>query len=115
MEEWILTADDTDAENLPSNLDAEKPFAQEFSMTDNVLSIRLRGRLDTITAPKLLEKYEEQSGFTEIHVDATELSYISYAGLRTFKIMQESLKDARLFKISNANDEVKKILAENGC
>ena len=114
IEEWLITADDTAAENLPSNLDAEKPFAQEFSLSDNVLSINLRGRLDTITAPKLLEKYEEQSGFTEIHIDATELSYISYAGLRTFKIMQESLKDADLFKIRNANDEVRKILSENG-
>ena len=109
IEEWILTADDSDA--IAKNT-ADIPFAQEFSLNGNVLSIRISGRLDTITAPKLLEKYEElQSNFTEIHIDATELDYISYAGLRVLKFIRETLKDENLFKIKNANDEVTKILS----
>ena len=112
MEAWILTVDEADS---TEKIDSDISFAQEFSLNDNVLSIRISGRLDTITAPKLLKEYEEfQNKFTEIHLDATELEYISYAGLRVFKIMCESLKNENLFKIINANDEVGKILKENG-
>lgn len=107
FEGWILTADETDDKQ-----EKEIPFAQNFSVKDNVLSISISGRLDSITAPELLQKYEEQRAkniFDEIHVDAANLKYISYAGLRALKIMQESCN----FKISNMNDEVKKILEEN--
>ena len=111
IEEWILTADDTDSTDKQT---ADTPFAQEFSLKDKVLSIRISGRLDTITAPKLLQEYEEQratSDFTEIHIDATALEYISYAGLRVFKIIRETLADENLFTVTNANDEVTKILS----
>ena len=107
FEGWILTADETDDKQ-----ENEIPFAQNFSVKNNVLSISISGRLDSITAPELLQKYEEQRAkniFDEIHVDAANLKYISYAGLRALKIMQESCN----FKISNMNDEVKKIFEEN--
>ena len=109
IEEWELTVDET---NSIKNFDADISFAQKFSLNDNVLSIRIRGRLDTITAPKLLQEYEVQRAktFTEIHIDATELEYISYAGLRVLEFIRETLKDKNLFKINNANDEVTKIL-----
>ena len=108
FEDWALTAKlDASTENRQVDI----PFTQEISLNDNVLSIRISGRLDTITAPKLLEKYQEQqSDFTEIHVDAAKLEFISFAGLRVFKFMS----DDNLFKIFNANGEVKKILKENG-
>lgn len=114
IEGWVLTADSTDS---TANKNSDVPFAQEFSLKDKVLSIRISGRLDTITAPELLQKYEEQRStnkFTEIHIDAKKLDYISYAGLRVFKIMCESLEDVNLFKIINADGEVKNILLENG-
>lgn len=110
MEEWILTAEETKS---AEKQELEFPFSQDLSLKDNVLSIRICGRLDTITAPELLQKYEKQQAkytFTEIEIDATELSYVSYAGLRVLRIMCESLKDSSRFKISNVNDEVKKIL-----
>ncbi|MBQ7197723.1 MAG: anti-sigma factor antagonist [Selenomonadaceae bacterium] len=113
MEIWKLTADDTDL----SENEIDLPFTQNLSVKDNILSIRISGRLDTITAPKLLQQYEEyqaENKFAEIHIDAAELSYISYAGLRVFKIMRESLDDENLFKIVNANDEVGEILKEDG-
>ena len=59
-----------------------------------------------------MQKFEEQAkNFTEIKIDATEIKYISYAGLRVLKIMRESLQDKNLFTVLNANDEVKKILS----
>ena len=93
------------------------PFAQEFSLVGDILSLHISGRLDTLTATELLKSYEEQRAkniFTEINIDATNLEFISFAGLRAFKIIRESLKDGGLFKITNANDEVHKILDENG-
>ena len=109
IEFWQLTAKATDS--TEKNFDI--PFAQNFSVKDNILFVKISGRLDTITAPKLLQQYEEyqaENNFTEIHIDAAELEYISYAGLRVLKIMRDSLQDENLFKIENANDEVKKIL-----
>lgn len=112
IEEWVLTVHSADFTEKKIDV----PFTQNLSVKDNILSIRISGRLDTITAPKLLQEYEVQraKNFTEIHIDAAELSYISFAGLRAFKIMRESLDDENLFKIINANDEVGKILKENG-
>lgn len=113
IEEWILTADGTNS----TEQSIEIPYTQKFSVSDNVISIHISGRLDTITAPKLLQEYEEyqaENNFSEIHIDAAELSYISFAGLRAFNIMRDSLKDETLFKIENANDDVEKILKENG-
>ena len=114
VEGWILTADNTESDE---KFESDIPFTQAFEVKSNVLSIRIGGRLDTITAPKLWQKYEEykaENNFAEIHIDAAKLSYISYAGLRVFKIMCNSLENASLFKISNANDEVGKIVKENG-
>ena len=112
IEEWILNVDV--AESTDKKI-LDIPFAKEFLVKDNILAIRISGRLDTINAPKLLQEYEEfQNKFTEIHIDAGELEFISYAGLRVFKIMCESLTDENLFKIKNANEDVEKILTENG-
>ena len=114
IEFWQLTAKATDS--TEKNFDI--PFAQNFSVKDNILFVKISGRLDTITAPKLLQQYEEyqaENNFTEIHIDAAELEYISYAGLRVLKIMRDSLQDENLFKVENANDEVEKILKENDC
>ena len=111
IEEWVLTAEETSpTEQTKTDL----PFAQKFSLSDGVLSVRLRGRLDTITAPELLQAYEEHRekfSFAEIKIDAAELSYISYGGLRVLKIMCDDLEDSSRFKILNAGDDVKKILA----
>ena len=111
IEEWVLTADANAVENHEMDL----PFTQKFSVAGDTLSIHLRGRLDTITAPKLLQEYEEKratKNFTEIQIDAAELRYISYAGLRVFKIMRDDLANENSFKIINASSEVEKILLD---
>ncbi|MBR5913052.1 MAG: anti-sigma factor antagonist [Selenomonadaceae bacterium] len=111
---WILTAEATNAtEKQKLNI----PFSQKISLEGDVLSINISGRLDTITAPKLLQKYEEErTKYTvkEIRVNAAELEFISYAGLRVLKIMRDFLEDKSLFKIDNADCEIGNILKENG-
>jgi len=109
IEEWVLTA-----EEINSAEKIDLPFAQKFSVSDDVLSVQLRGRLDTITAPKLLQEYEacrEKFSFAEIKIDAAELSYVSYGGLRVLKIMCDDLEDSSRFKILNAGKEVRKFLS----
>lgn len=110
IEEWVMTAKETvSAENLAPDI----PFAQELSLTGGVLSIQISGRLDTITAPELLQKVEEhraKNSFTEIIIDAKNLSYVSYAGFRALQILHESCSN---FKINNVSDAVRKILTEN--
>ena len=54
VEGWILTAEETTATQ-----ESEIPFAQVLSVKDKVLSISISGRLDSITAPELLQQYEE--------------------------------------------------------
>lgn len=114
LEGWILTAEAT---NSTEKQKFDIPFAQKFSLESDVLSISISGRLDTITAPKLLQKYEEERAkytFKEIHVNAAELEFISYAGLRVLNILRDSLEDKSLFKIDNADCEIENILSENG-
>ncbi len=113
LEGWILTAEATNATDNQKFV----PFAQEFALKDETLSISISGRLDTITAPKLLQKYEEERAkyrFKEIHINAAELEFISYAGLRVLNILRDSLEDKNLFKIDNADGKVENILKENG-
>ena len=113
LEGWILTAEATDATDNQKFV----PFAQEFSLKDETLSISISGRLDTITAPKLLQKYEEERTkytFKKIHINAAELEFISYAGLRVLNILRDSLEDKSFFKIDNADGKVENILKENG-
>lgn len=112
MEVWKLTA------NVAGSTEKtfDVPFIQNFSVKDDILFVKVSGRLDTITAPKFLQQYEEQRAenkFSEIKIDAVELEYISYAGLRVLKIMRDSLQDEKLFEIINVNDDVKKILIQN--
>lgn len=109
IEEWVLTAEET---NSAERIDL--PFAQKFSVSGDVLSVQLRGRLDTITAPELLQAYEEHRekfSFAEIKIDAAELSYVSYGGLRVLRIMCDDLETGSRFKILNAGDDVKKLLS----
>ncbi len=50
------------------------------------LTIKVEGRLDTMTAPALeTELRRSLNGITDLTLDFTNLEYISSAGLRVFK------------------------------
>ena len=57
-----------------------------FERKDNLLSIKVEGRLDTITSGEFMAKIEENFSdeITDVAIDCSELVYISRSGLRVF-------------------------------
>ena len=75
----------------------------------------IQGRMDTITAPELLKKFQEMPEKADaIEVDVKDMAYVSSAGLRVLLMMYKSLKDKSQFKLLNVSDEVKEILETTG-
>ena len=91
----------------------------EFSVTALVdgddLRMKLTGRVDTLTAPKVLHTYEtlaEEHSFKSIFVDCKEMEYISSAGLRVWLIMHKACSDG--MTLADINDLVADILEQTG-
>lgn len=59
---------------------------------NDLLTMELAGRLDTVTAPDLQNAYqEESSGVSTVVLDCKDLTYISSAGLRVLLTIRKSL------------------------
>ena len=96
-------------------IDPNLPFELESSVKDGVFTVSIQGRMDTITAPKLLERFQEAGEeISEINVDVSRMSYVSSAGLRVLLIMFKTLKDKEHFKMTGINDDVRDILKTTG-
>ena len=77
------------------------------------MTVILIGRLDTITAPELLEKFESlKEGVTTCTVNAKDLEYISSAGLRVMLMMYKALNGK--LKMEQVNSVVREILEVTG-
>ena len=84
----------------------------DCSAAGSRLICRIAGRIDTISAPALLEVLEKNGdGFEELSVEAERLEYLSSAGLRV--LMMASKKFGKM-SIRHASDAVKKIFADSG-
>ena len=70
--------------------------------------------MDTLTAPELLQKFKENKDIKNIKINVNEMTFISSAGIRVFQMMLKELENKDLFEINGANENVKKILIENG-
>lgn len=95
----------------------DKEFGAVLNNNGGDLNITLSGRLDTITAPDLLEKYEKiakESAVTKVTIDNKDLQYISSAGLRVLLIIYQALENNSNFKMINVNDDVREILETTG-
>ena len=113
MRFWELTPaeDARDAQEPARDL----PFAVDVRRTDGSLRVEVQGRLDTITAPELLERFQAVgSGVDEIVVDAQNLSYVSSAGLRVLMMMLKSLGDMGAFRMANVSRGVREVLEVSG-
>ena len=95
--------------------EAGRRFSVRSELAGGVLEIRLTGRLDSLTAPRLLAVYEERKASCEIRkvlADCRSLDYISSAGLRVLLIM---LKDcAEGVRLTGVNSTVADILNQSG-
>ena len=84
----------------------------DCSAAGSRLICRISGRIDTISAPALLEVLEKNGdGFEELRVEADRLEYLSSAGIRV--LLMASKKFGKM-SIRHASDAVKKIFADSG-
>lgn len=68
-------------------------FEIELNKTADLLTITLRGRLDTTTAPSLDEAIASSlDGVSALTIDCTDLAYVSSAGLRVLLSAQKKMK-----------------------
>lgn len=88
------------------------------SIDENKLMVKVVGRLDTYTSPKLDEMLSEvlsAKKISELHFEFSELEYISSSGLRVLLAALKKIdKPNGTAFIENANDTVKNILGMTG-
>ena len=108
---WTMTVEKETAEETDKDL----PFAVETDFSEGRLSVSIQGRMDTMTSPELLKKFQELEGKPEeIVVDVSRMAYVTSAGLRVLLIMYKSLSDKSRFKMTGISDSVREILETTG-
>ncbi len=85
------------------------------SKKEDILSLRISGRLDTTTAPELeavLKK--ELTDIKELDLDFGALDYVSSAGLRILLQTQKTMNTLGKMEIRNVNDSVMEVFDITG-
>ena len=81
----------------------------------STLTMKVSGRLDTMTAPQLESEITGHlDGITEFIMDFTDLEYISSAGLRVLLVTSKMMKEKGRFVIRNINETVREIFEVTG-
>lgn len=79
------------------------------------LNIRLIGRLDTTTAPRLEAEFKQSIGGVEkLVLDFAELEYLSSAGLRVLLAAQKVMNRQGEMIIRNVNETISEIFEVTG-
>ncbi|HAM14289.1 MAG TPA: hypothetical protein DCP91_00185 [Eggerthellaceae bacterium] len=109
---WELSvAQDAAVEPVDMNL----PFEVASEIRDGIFEASIQGRLDTITAPELLKRFQDAGGnFEAIHIDVSRMGYVSSAGIRVLVMMIKSLGNMDNFKMTGVSEDVRKILETTG-
>ena len=108
---WELTVKEESSESFVE----EKPFSVSMSVSGTTLKGSVTGRMDTLTAPELLKKFQEVTDpIDAIEMDVSDMAYISSAGLRVLLIMYKSLRDKSKFKLNGVRKEIQEILETTG-
>ena len=82
---------------------------------NNMLSLRLDGRLDTSTAPLLENELNDSlDGVTELVLDLEKLEYISSAGLRVILSAQKIMNKQGKMVINNVCDDILEVFEITG-
>ena len=98
---------------------ADAGEGQEFDLSADVedgrLCIKLKGRLDTITVPRLLEAVDQKlEGCSGVVIDLAGVSFVSSSGLRAFYLIGQRLGQDQKLEISGASEEISSLLANDG-
>ena len=88
----------------------------KFNKQDSTLTVAISGNIDTVTAPELDTKLQENlSGMKDLILDFAAVDYISSAGLRVILMANQQLEDADgTMTIKNANDDVRDVFEMTG-
>lgn len=88
----------------------------KFNKQDSTLNVAISGNIDTVTAPELDTKLQENlSGIKDLILDFAAVDYISSAGLRVILMANQQLEDADgTMTIKNANDDVRDVFEMTG-
>ncbi|MBQ2063029.1 MAG: STAS domain-containing protein [Firmicutes bacterium] len=82
---------------------------------DSKLTVAVKGRLDTTTAPELEEALSaELEGTKELELDFSELEYISSAGLRVLLATQKKMQGQGTMTVTGVNDIVMEVFEVTG-
>ena len=111
---WKITVADTAAPVDTADLKS-KSFDMKASVVNGTLNLCLKGRVDTLTAPKMLEMFERvkaEHRLSSVVIDCRELSYISSAGLRVLLIMKKGCTEGVM--LSGISPVVREILEQTG-
>ncbi|MBQ4401009.1 MAG: STAS domain-containing protein, partial [Synergistaceae bacterium] len=106
---YVMTTRKTKSSSA-SNPPGQK-FTAQSTMSGGTLSFHISGRLDTISAPKLLDMFRErqkENNFQAVEINMSDLDYISSAGLRVLMIMFKALPPGgfRMFSIKPTVQEI---------
>lgn len=82
---------------------------------ESTLTLTVKGRLDTITAPKLESELKNSiSSVKELILDFSELEYISSAGLRVLLSAQKLMNKQGSMLLKNVRDDVMEVFEITG-
>ena len=85
------------------------------NLSENELTLALKGRLDTNTSKQLEAELKTSiGGVTELVFDFAELTYISSAGLRVLSNAYKVMKRQGSMVIRNANESVTDVFVITG-
>ncbi len=87
----------------------------QVEQNNEVMTIHLGGRLDTLTAPKLDVEIEDlPQNVTNLVLDLKDLNYISSAGLRVLLTAQKKMNKIGSMKVLNVCPEVMEVFKMTG-
>ncbi len=110
---WKITFDPSFASSIQGTKQMNNLIV-DYRVSGERLFFMVRGRIDTLSAPILLELFDKNcNGISSVTIDATQLEYISSAGLRTLLIIVKRLGGGTV-KLVGTTEAVKEILASTG-
>ena len=89
----------------------------EKNVENNVVTLNVSGKLDTVTAPefeKVIDEIGEDSNVTVLKIDMKDLSYASSAGLRAILRAHKLMMTKGSMEVLNVNDLIMEIFEMTG-
>ena len=82
------------------NLQTDNGLDIRYQHSGDALQIALKGHLDTLSAPELMELFDRlcaNASFARLVINLENLEYLSSAGLRVFLMMAKEIFDTTGF------------------